>query len=72
MRWIVLGLTAVLLGAAPASAQGRQGTRDREGKLKVGDIAPDFSLSDPEGKQAIQLAAFRGKTPVVLVFASYT
>ena len=35
--------------------------------LKVGDRAPDFSLSDQNG-QLVKLADFRGKKPVVLAF----
>jgi peroxiredoxin Q/BCP len=35
--------------------------------LKVGDPAPDFSLSDQNGK-VVNLADFRGRKPVVLAF----
>ena len=35
--------------------------------LKVGDRAPDFSLSDQNG-QLVKLTDFRGKKPVVLAF----
>jgi Ca2+-binding EF-hand superfamily protein len=41
-------------------------------QLKVGDLAPDFTLPDPTGKKQVSLSSFRGKKPVVLVFASYT
>jgi thioredoxin-dependent peroxiredoxin len=34
---------------------------------QVGDTAPDFSLPGPGG-QAVSLAAFKGKTMVVLAF----
>jgi hypothetical protein len=39
---------------------------------KVGDLAPDFELQDPDGNLAIRLSDFRGKRPVALVFGSYT
>lgn len=39
---------------------------------KVGDVAPDFALQDPEGGVAVRLSDFRGKRPVALVFGSYT
>jgi hypothetical protein len=39
---------------------------------KVGDIAPDFELQDPEGKVRVRLSDYRGKRPVALVFGSYT
>jgi predicted PurR-regulated permease PerM len=53
-------------------------TTAREGRLEVGDSAPDFVLRaadktghSPTGGQ-VQLASFRGRQPVVLVFGSYT
>jgi hypothetical protein len=39
---------------------------------KVGDLAPDFELQDPEGNVRVRLSDFRGKRPVALVFGSYT
>jgi hypothetical protein len=44
----------------------------RKGNLNVGDVAPDFSLETHGRKSRVQLSAFRGKKPVVLVFGSYT
>jgi hypothetical protein len=40
--------------------------------LRVGDVAPNFTLPDKSGKAHVTLSDFRGKKPVVLVFASYT
>jgi peroxiredoxin len=39
---------------------------------KVNEIAPDFVLPNPISGQKVRLSAFRGKTPVVLVFGSYS
>jgi cytochrome oxidase Cu insertion factor (SCO1/SenC/PrrC family) len=36
-------------------------------KIKVGDMAPDFSLRDQDGKK-VSLHDFRGKKNVVLAF----
>ena len=36
-------------------------------QLKVGDLAPDFALTDTEG-QTVRLSDFRGKKNVVLAF----
>lgn len=39
---------------------------------KLGDLAPDFELQDPEGEVQVRLSDFRGVRPVALVFGSYT
>lgn len=39
---------------------------------KVGDLAPDFELQDPEGVARVRLSDFRGHRPVALLFGSYT
>ena len=39
---------------------------------RAGDLAPDFTLDDIEGKDAVTLSDFRGKKPVALVFGSFT
>ncbi len=39
---------------------------------RAGDMAPDFTLHDIQGKDAITLSDFRAKKPVALVFGSYT
>ena len=39
---------------------------------KVGDIAPDFELSDINGKNPVRLSDFRNQKPVALIFGSYT
>ncbi len=44
----------------------------RAGHLRIGDVAPDFTLKTPDGSAQVQLASFQGKKPVVLVFGSYT
>jgi hypothetical protein len=44
----------------------------REGPLREGAPAPDFTLSTYDHKDRVSLASHRGKQPVVLVFGSYT
>lgn len=44
----------------------------RSGGLRAGDTAPDFTLPTLDKSAQVELASFRGKKPVVLVFGSYT
>jgi len=44
---------------------------NREGPA-IHAMAPDFELADAGGRNAVRLSDFRGKSPVVLVFGSYT
>lgn len=39
---------------------------------KVGEVAPDFHLSDLTGSNPVRLSDFKGKKPVVLFFGSFT
>ena len=71
-RLIQNGLLVLFLAGAPAFAQ--LGPKDGAGqtptdldRIKVGQVAPDFALTNMDGKQ-ISLSEFRGKKNVVLVF----
>jgi hypothetical protein len=44
----------------------------REGSLREGDSAPDFTLPTLDNAQRVTLSSHRGARPVVLVFGSYT
>ena len=44
----------------------------RRGELKVGETAPDFCLSVPDGKREVRLSDLRANRPVVLIFGSFT
>lgn len=39
---------------------------------KVGELAPDFELTDVTGTKTVRLSDFKGKKPVVLLFGSFT
>jgi hypothetical protein len=41
-------------------------------KLKVGDLAPDFTLPLASGQGEVSLKSYRGSKPVVLIFGSCT
>jgi peroxiredoxin len=60
-------LTIILLSLLLAAAVIAQTTPAPPPALKVGDIAPDFTLVDTAGKQ-VKLSEFRGKSNVVLAF----
>ena len=58
----ILALAIVSGGAAAVAADAPPAT-----ELKVGDMAPDFTLPASDGK-TYHLADFRGKTAVVLAW----
>lgn len=59
-KWLILAIALVaLVGALAPRAQAKT--------LKAGDTAPDFALTDQNGK-TIRLSDFRGKRNVVLAF----
>lgn len=76
IRGTAWGLCLCLLASTVAAQQQRnkQPREDqrREGKLKVGDTAPDFTLATSDGKRKVTLSSFRGQRPVALIFGSYT
>ena len=39
---------------------------------QVGELAPDFELTDVHGEETVRLSDFRGNRPVVLLFGSFT
>jgi cytochrome oxidase Cu insertion factor (SCO1/SenC/PrrC family) len=65
-RVLAIGLT-LLLAAANLLAQAPQAPTNQTGTLKIGDMAPDFTLPDNTGK-TVKLSDFRGKQNVVLAF----
>ena len=63
---------ALLMSTAPEGhAQKQKGPKPRQGDLKVGDSAPDFTVTDVDGKKTVKLSSLKGK-PVVLIFGSCT
>lgn len=50
----------------------RRGQQAEQDALKIGDVAPNFRLKSLDGKSETNLAEFKAKKPVVLIFGSYT
>ncbi len=69
MRRIALILLAALVVFALALDLGAQQPRPAIAKthLKVGDVAPDFTLQD-QNRRPVKLNDFRGKKNVILAF----
>lgn len=66
MRTFLVGL--LLAGCLlPASYAADKANQMPQPKIKVGDMAPDFTLEDQNGKQ-VSLHDFRGKKNVALAF----
>lgn len=61
MRKLLILLTLTIVSAAGLSAQ------TSAPQLKVGDTAPNFTLTDTSGAK-VTLSEFRGKNNVVLAF----
>jgi peroxiredoxin len=62
MKKLLIPVAVALMLSAAAFAQTSPTVQ-----LKVGDTAPDFSLSDTTGTK-VKLSDFRGKSSVVLAF----
>ncbi len=68
MRSSTISICLVLIACATvAPAQNRT-----QGNLRPGDMAVDFALEPRGGGPLVTLSSFRGKSPVALVFGSYT
>ena len=68
-------LTALCLPAQqlpPKAAAVMKEMGHGEGKLRVGDEAPDFDLKKTKAEERVLLSAWRGKKPVALLFGSFT
>ncbi len=73
-------LTAVLCAALAQVAASPAGDvkpelmkqRPVEGKLAVGEPAPDFNLKRTRSTQTVRLSKFKNSRPVALIFGSYT
>ena len=80
MKTLNLSLAAALMvGVCCAQNASQNGVpaefrnhEDRQGKLKPGDSAVDFSLKTRHSEKTVTLSSFKKRLPVALVFGSYT
>jgi thiol-disulfide isomerase/thioredoxin len=68
---LTIGSALVSLAAGQPLQRPFERPQIRQGSLKAGDTAPDFTLQDVAGKETVKLSSLRGK-PVVLMFGSCT
>jgi hypothetical protein len=71
---IVLLLVFAVVRIGPRNVIGfvTYGRQAREGRLRVGDPAPDVALVALDGTTPTRLSDWFGDQPVVLVFGSFT
>ena len=62
-----MGVFAFGQGTPPTAPAATPAPTPRPAKFKVGDMAPDFTLTDTKGVK-VKLSEFRGKSNVVLAF----
>lgn len=65
-------LRAMIQSGATRTPGNRGGAARTSDGLKIGEVAPTFKLKSLDGKSETDLATFKGKKPVVLIFGSYT
>ena len=76
---IVSGLVLIAAGAAALAVVGPRNVigmlrydKREQGRLKVGDAAPDVLLVALDGATPVRISEKIGPRPLVLVFGSYT
>jgi hypothetical protein len=71
--WCTLGAQSAQKGkkAGEVNTPPAKGERVKD-MVKVGDLAPDFTLADIKGDKKVTLSGFKDQKPVVLIFGSYT
>lgn len=67
MRKLLTTITCLVAAASLAGSGYAQQQAIQHTHLKVGDLAPDFTLLDTK-RQPVTLSSFRGKKNVVLAF----
>ena len=63
--FIIAGLAGAVLRQSAGAQTGEVTTRTSP--VQVGEMAPDFTLEDQQGRK-VTLSSVRGKMPTVLVF----
>jgi hypothetical protein len=69
---LIAALASAQAPAVPKSPAEYAKGVDRSGKLKPGDMAPDFSLKVLHKETRVWPSGFRDRQLVALVFGSYT
>ncbi|MCH7603792.1 MAG: EF-hand domain-containing protein [Planctomycetes bacterium] len=59
-------------GNRGGDSQPDEGYSEPQDGAMIGDMAPDFTLSPPDGGRTVSLSSYRNNLPVALIFGSYT
>jgi len=74
--WAVAALALCAVAVAQSKEDARKmmkGPKDKnDAAPQTGSDAPNFKLKKLGSEETVELASFKGKKPVVLVFGSYT
>jgi tetratricopeptide (TPR) repeat protein len=72
LQTIYTGLHLATLAKHERELGAKLARKDEQNGPNVNELAPDFTLASEHAGKEIRLSSFRGKSPIVLIFGSYS